>query len=199
MTALFHPGSPARPSPPVRFNWTVVASRLGTALANRTWSVGSTDGRGRCHAFLIEHGKAVLDISGERGAEFDGPALVWLPPGTIAEFRLSAGSHGATFSAAEEFAWRTVGESPIGMQLRPLLGKMLVAPAERIAPQLPELVTSFDVMIRESRAPQSGASAMMSAHLALVLLHLWRTSGHAETAGLPRAAVRSPSSVSGSS
>jgi AraC family transcriptional activator of pobA len=172
----------------VRIGWTVVASRLETALAHRLWSIRRTDGEARCHAFLIRHGHAVLSTADERDIELTGPTLVWLPLAATAEFRLLAGSDGATFSAAEEFAWRTVGESPVGMQLRPLLGKTLIAAPDRIAPHLDELTMSFEVLIRESCTQQSGASAMMSANLALILLHLWRASGLAERTGMPRGA-----------
>lgn len=178
----------ARRPAPVRLNWTVVASRLEAALAHRTWAVSADDGDARCHAFLIEHGNAVLSVPNEPDVDLTGPALIWLPPATAVEFRLLAGGDGATLSAAEEFAWRTVGESPVGMQLRPLLGKTLIAGADRIASHLSELSMSFDAVARESRGQQSGASAMMSAHLALILLHLWRASGHAEAAGMPRGA-----------
>jgi AraC family transcriptional activator of pobA len=186
-TTIARSATTRRPGP-VRLNWTIVASRLEAALAHRTWTIASGDGGARCHAFLVEHGRAVLSAPDETDVELTGPALVWLPPGATAGFRLLAGGDGATLSAAEEFTWRTVGESPVGMQLRPLLGKTLIAGADRIAPHLSELAMSFDVVARESRAQQSGASAMMSAHLALILLHLWRASGHAEAAGVPRGA-----------
>jgi AraC family transcriptional activator of pobA len=162
---------------PLQLGWTVIASRIEAALAHRTWSIGRTDEKPRCHAFLVRHGRAVLSAPGEMGIDLAGPVLLWLPLGRTAEFRLMAGGDGATFSVAEEFAWRTIGESPVGMQLRPLLGKTLVAAADRIGPHLGEIALSFDVLIRESRGQQSGASAMLGAHLALVLLHLWRASG----------------------
>lgn len=181
------PGT-ARAPGPTRRNWTAVASRLEAALAHRTWAIAPSDGDGQCHTFLIEHGDAVLSTPQESDVELTGPAIVWLPPGASGGFRLMAGGNGATLSAAEEFAWRTVGESPMGLQLRPLLDKTLVAGADRVAPHLAELSMSFDVLARESRTQQSGSSAMMSAHLALILLHLWRASGEADTAGVPRGA-----------
>lgn len=188
MSLPTRPEPDSRPQPTARPGWQVVAMHLAPAFAHRTWSLAPGAPNPQCHAFLLVHGRARLSVPAEPELDLDGPCLVWLPPDAEAEYRLLAGGDGATFSVAEEFAWRTVADSPVGTQLRPLLARRLVVPAERIGAHVAELVVSFEAMARESRENQSAASAMLAAHLALVLLHLWRATGLAATAKTRRGA-----------
>jgi len=163
----------------------VIATRLETAFAHRTWSTASLEGRGRCRAFFVVHGRAQFIAPGASPVELTAPVLLWLPRALVGEFRLMAGSDGATLSVAEDFVWRIVGDSPVAAHLRPLLDRMVIAPPERITPHLAELGVFFNALVRESREPQPGASVVMGLHLGLVLLHLWRASGlDTATAGL---------------
>ena len=155
----------------------MIASRLETAFAHRTWSPISFDKRPRCRAFFVIHGRATYSEGDDTNVALTGPVLVWLPRSAAGEFRLLAGSDGATLSVAEDFVWRIVGDSPVGAHLRPLLDRMVIAPAERIAPHLAELGMHFTALVRESREQAPGASAMIALHLGLVLLHLWRAGG----------------------
>lgn len=177
-------GRAAIPSPAL-----VVSSRIDAALADRTWIIGRSDAGARCHVFFVLRGSALFSAADRRESELVAPTLLWLPPGAVARFRLLAGGEGATFSASEALTWRTIGESSIGPQLRPLLTQILVAPPDRIAGDLEALRVSFDTMLRESREGRPGFSAMIGAHLALVLLHLWRASGGADQAREPGVAT----------
>ncbi|MDQ0473910.1 helix-turn-helix domain-containing protein [Labrys wisconsinensis] len=163
----------------------VIAARMETAFAHRTWSTAGLDGRARCHAFFVGHGRA--SFTGDDGTTIDlvAPVLLWLPRPAVGAFQLLAGSDGVTLAVAEDFVWRTVGDSTLAAHLRLMLERVVIAPAERIAPHLAELGTAFSALVRESRDQPPGASAMMALHLGLVLLHLWRASGlGTATAGL---------------
>ena len=155
----------------------VVAARMETAFAHRTWSTAGAEGRGRCRAFFVLHGRAQFLGAEANPLELMAPVLFWLPRAVAGEFRLIAGSDGAMLSVAEDFVWRIVGDSPVAAHLRPLLDRMVIAPPERIGPHLAELGTFFNALVRESREPQPGGSVVMGLHLGLVLLHLWRASG----------------------
>ena len=166
------PVPPALP-PAISNGPALVAARMETAFAHRTWSIGSAHGRGRFNAFLVNRGIAQLRADNE-AFELTGPFMLWLPRAANGIFRLLAGGEGYTFSVAEDFVWRTAGDSPVALHLRPLLDRTAVAAADRVAPCLGELRMSFEVLVRESREQQPGAAAVSGAHLMLLLLYLWR-------------------------
>lgn len=177
--------SPQAPSPVAA---RVVAARIEAGLAHRTWEIAATPRDARCHLFLIRHGEAVLTRAGGEEVDLPAPTVLWLPPGSVASLRLAAGADGAMFSTSEALAWRAIGDSAAGTQLRPLLGRVLALPGARIAPHLPELETAFAAILREARDQRPGAMAVIAAHLTLILLQLWRVSGDAERPGAVRGA-----------
>lgn len=50
------------------------------------------------------------------------------------ELKLSAGGSGFTFTAGEEFVWRTIGDSVIGANLGAVMERTLIAGFDQIAP-----------------------------------------------------------------
>jgi AraC family transcriptional activator of pobA len=162
----------------------VIALRMETALARRTWSIASLEGEFRCQAFLVLHGEGAFAGDDGTSVELTAPFMLWLPRLTLGEFRLPAGSDGVAASIAESFVLRTVGDSAVAAHLRPLLGRTTVAPHDQIAANLAEIEIAFAALVRESREQRPGASAMMGHHLGSLLLHLWRASdGHSTNRG----------------
>jgi AraC family transcriptional regulator, transcriptional activator of pobA len=172
-------GAARRPSfsPPGSAGPPVIASRMETALADRTWSMASLDGFSRCQVFLVLNGEGTF--AGDDGMilELTAPFMLWLPQLTLGEFLLPAGSNGVVASIAESFILRTVGDSAVAAHLRPLLSRATVAQHDTIAANLSEIETAFAALVRESHEQKPGASIMMGYHLGSLLLHLWRASG----------------------
>ncbi|MDQ0395742.1 helix-turn-helix transcriptional regulator [Labrys monachus] len=171
------PPALAKPDRILRADAAVIASRIETALAERSWSIAERERRRHCQLFFVSHGRAVFTSVDGHGMELFAPAMLWLPRPVAGEFRLQAGSDGVTAMIAEDFVWRVIGDSPVAAHLRPMLERAAVAPGERIAPQLAEIEASLNALVRESREPQAGGAAMMALHLGVVLLHLWRALG----------------------
>ncbi len=161
----------------LRADASVVATRLETALAERSWTIVERDRREHCHLFFVLHGRAVFSGIDGHAMDLMAPMMLWLPRPVAGSFRLEAGSDGVTAMIAEDFVWRVIGDSPVAAHLRPLLERAAVAPGERIAAHLAEIGASLGALVRESREPQAGGAAMMALHLGIVLLHLWRASG----------------------
>ncbi len=155
----------------------MIAARIDATLDHRIWSVPSLDGRPRCHAFLVAHGRAAFVADDEEGIDLTPPAILWLPRSARGGFTLAAGGDGAMVAIADDLVVRIVGDSPDSVRLRPLLGRMAVAPADRIAPHLGEVTALFAAIRRESRQQQADAAAMMAHYIGLILLHLRRASG----------------------
>lgn len=169
MPSSHHPHSAGSP---------LVAARVDAGFAHRTWSIGTSGGRGRFQVFFVTRGSAQLQTARDAARELTAPVVVWLPRASQGEFRLLAGGEGFTISVAEDFVWRAASDSPVALHLRPLFDRTVIACGERIAPQLPELRVSFQVMVRESREQEPGAVAICAAHLTLLLLNLWRATDH---------------------
>jgi len=150
----------------------IIASAIEPDVAPRAWSIARGHAGPRCHAFLVMRGEAVFVDAGAIVRVPKGPAIAWLPSSTRGEFRLAAGGDGAMFSAPEDLLWRVVGESPLAVQLRRLLGAVLIAAAPAVA--VNEIAASFSALTRETRDPRAGSSAMTGLHLGLIVLHLWR-------------------------
>jgi AraC family transcriptional regulator, transcriptional activator of pobA len=176
-------GAARRPSfsPPGSAGPPVIASRMETALADRTWSMASLDGFSRCQVFLVLNGEGTF--AGDDGMilELTAPFMLWLPQLTLGEFLLPAGSNGVVASIAESFILRTVGDSAVAAHLRPLLSRATVAQHDTIAANLSEIETAFAALVRESHEQKPGASIMMGYHLGSLLLHLWRASSSHST------------------
>lgn len=156
----------------------IVGARMEAAFVSRTWSTASPDRRARRHAFLTLRGQARFQHAGEQAdIELKAPFILWLPRSLLGEFRLAAGGEGVALSILDDFVLSAIGESGVAAPLRQLLDRIAVATSERIGPHLGEIETSFVALVRELRDPQAGASVMMSLHLGVILLHLWRASG----------------------
>ena len=171
------PGTSRTISPSASAGPPVIASRMETALAGRTWSMASLDGFSRCQLFLVVHGEATFAGDSGMPLELTSPFMLWLPRLTLGEFRLPAGSDGMVASIAESFILRTVGDSTVAAHLRPLLSRTTVAQHDQINANLSEIGIAFTALVRESHEQKPGASTMMGYHLGSLLLHLWRASG----------------------
>ena len=171
MTALRVMELSARPAPPL------IATRIPSGLAPRSWTIGGAPGQPLCHVFLVCRGEAAFSGPSTPTLALSGPSLVWLPRAASGMFRLAAGGEGLSCAIAAEFAARVAGDNPLAAELGAVLPRLTVLAGGALLPILDELTVSFTVLLRETREQHPGASAVMAAHLGLLLLHLWRGSG----------------------
>lgn len=171
----------------------LTAAEMKTATSHRTWSAMNLGKDRTCHAFLMIEGSGKITEANEIAIALTGPCLVWLPENSPSQFHLSAGGRGATFSVKSEFILRTLGAMSFGQQLRPNLDSRLVLPSERLHQHLDEISVSFSALVREANEQAAGSQEMISAHLGLIFLHVWRISSlvsarrSAQGANLPTA------------
>jgi AraC family transcriptional activator of pobA len=156
----------------------LIAARIESGLAHRSWTIAGTAGPAVCHVFFVSQGEAKLSgWSDMEDMTLDGPCLVWLPRALSGVFRLAAGSEGSSCTVAEAFAARIAADSPLAAHLTPLLTRFVILSGAEIAPLLEELSVSFCALMRETADQRPGAEAVVAVHLNLLLLHLWRGSG----------------------
>lgn len=167
-------GASARANP---HRATLVATHIGAALADRTWSSASLDGARCFRAFFQRRGGG--EFIGPDGSrlELAAPQILWLPFAAGGEFRLFAGSEGASVLATEEAVWRTIGENALAAQMRPLIDRTLIASIEATSGRLGEIEAVFGGLAHESSDPGPGAPAMTGLYLGLLAMHLWRACG----------------------
>ncbi|MGO4836021.1 helix-turn-helix transcriptional regulator, partial [Rhizobiaceae sp. 2RAB30] len=154
----------------------VSAARIDPGFSHRTWSIAHV-GRNDCLCFFVVDGSASLIPEHGEPVDITGPAVVWIPLPTSGVVRMEAGSSGFTFSAAEEFVWRTVGDSVLAADMRAMMDQRVIAGSEDVLPVIEEMWTSFAAIVREVRAQQPGGNAITGFHLGVILLHLWRSRG----------------------
>lgn len=176
--AYAHPsrGQPGRPGAMVS------AARIEPGFSHRSWSIAHA-GRNDCLCFFVVEGSAVLALETAAPVDLFGPTVVWIPPSSSGTVTMDAGSSGFTFSAAEEFVWRTVGDSVPAADMRSMMDHLVIAATDQVTPVIEELWACFAGIVREVRAQQPGAHAVTGFHLGVILLHLWRSRGGAETHG----------------
>lgn len=155
----------------------VTASTIAAGLGSQTWSLGARDSRPFYQAFFVSRGRATLSIDGQEDLELPAPATLWLPRRVSGTFVLAAGSEGAMLSAAEDFVWRMVGDSPAAVQLHDMIERIVVARSESLARHADDIGRAFDVMTEEGRDRLPGGAAVVGAYFSLVLLRIWRASG----------------------
>lgn len=157
------------------------AERFTAGLAPAHWSVRQRSGR-RAHLLLIEAraGRAALRGS---SLSFAAPAALWLPANLEGELQVDAGAQGSLIGVSEEFLTRTVAGSAEALHLRRTLDRLVLVDAPQIQPWLSQLVQSCDALASELRAPQPGSITMISSHLLLLCLNLWRSTRPDQHAG----------------
>lgn len=160
----------------------VSAARIETGFSHRTWAIAHA-GRRDCQCFFVVEGRASLALESGAPVDLAGPAVVWIPWSAGGSVKMDAGSSGFTFSAAEEFVWRTVGDSVPAADMRSMMEHPVIAAADQMTPVTGELWACFAGIVREVRAQQPGAQAITGFYLGAILLHLWRSRGGAEAHG----------------
>ncbi len=93
-----------------------------------------------------------------------------------------AGSEGFAASVAPDFAQRAAGDPALSVHLRSMLGRMVLAGPDMLAPQLPALSGAFAALADEAQGLRPAAAAMAGLHFAALLLLLWRCTGPSEAA-----------------
>ncbi len=156
-----------------------LATAIEPAFTDRTWSMQKLGGAPCFRVFFVRRGQGVLHT--QEGGRLDvfAPVLVWLPFSSRAEFRLFAGGEGAGFLVGADLVARLIAESPIGSQWRRLVERPLIVTQTNLGARLAEIETAFAGLVRETRAPEPGAPAIIALYIGLLLTHLWRACGPA--------------------
>ena len=157
---------------PVGIALAVRAEAFSAALAPRTWAIRQKDGR-RAHLLLLQSDRASVTWQATRVA-IEAPTLLWLPGNLDATIEASAGAQGLLLSVDDDLLIRIVAGSAEALDLRRTTDRVALISGEMLAPQADAIGESCRAIAAELRAPGHGSASLISSHLLLLCLHLWR-------------------------
>ncbi|MDC7787637.1 helix-turn-helix domain-containing protein [Rhodoplanes sp. TEM] len=151
------------------------------ALTGREWTLGRGEAGRLNHAVLVAAGQGHL-VGPEPRLDFSGPALVWVPPRSAARLHLEAGAGGWLLAIADDLIASTISGNSESIVLAAIAARLLAVPVGSPA-ALDDLAHSFAAIERELAAAARGSWTAVTAHVALVMVGLWRASGIEAVAG----------------
>ncbi|HWM84015.1 MAG TPA: helix-turn-helix domain-containing protein [Pseudolabrys sp.] len=149
------------------------------ALAQRDWVIRQRHRR-RAHMLAMTARRGTAAVRGLNLA-FAAPTLVWLPADTEAVLQVEAGAAGHLVSVSEDLLTRTMASSPEALHLRRTVDRLVLLDGRQHDGAFSAVVRSCGAIVHELRHPQRGGEALLSSHLLLMCLHLWRATAHEET------------------
>ena len=154
--------------------------RFSSGLAPAHWVIRQR-GLRRSHLLVIESRRGAAALRGTDVA-FEAPALLWLPADLEGNLQVEAGAQGYLIAISEDFLTKTVAGSAEALHLRRTIDRLVLLQAEQVGESFSPVVHCCDTLVRELRSPGRGATTMMSSHVLLLCLHLWRSviSGEAD-------------------
>jgi AraC-like DNA-binding protein len=159
------------------------ADRFAGSLAASHWSIRQRGSR-RAHLLIVESRSGTATLRGACVA-FEAPALVWLPSDIEGELQVEAGAQGYLLSISEDFLIRTVAGSAEALHLRRTLDRLVLLRAAQLEAALDASAHCCGALVRELKLPLRGSVTMMSSHLMLLCLNLWRCAISAEQPAAP--------------
>jgi AraC family transcriptional regulator, transcriptional activator of pobA len=162
---------------------------IACALTNREWTLDADRNRSPTHAILLKAGQGHLVLPHDR-LDFAAPAVLWLPPRTAERLHVKAGGAGFLLAISDEILANTTGSGAEAIALAAVADRMLIAPIESEGTRR-DLDHSFSAIEREISRIEHGSSTVVAAHIVLIMVGLWRTSGIEEIASQSRGASSS--------
>lgn len=150
----------------------VRAEAFSAALAPRTWAIRQKDGR-RAHLLLLQSDRASVTWQATRVA-IEAPTLLWLPGNLDAVIETSAGAQGLMLSVEDDLLIKIIAGSAEARDLRRTTDRVALISGETLTPHADAISESCRAIAAELRTPDHGSASMISSHLLLLCLHLWR-------------------------
>ena len=150
-------------------------------LAPRHWIIRQQDALRRAHLLVIETRSGTAALRGMTVA-FAAPALIWLPSDVDAHLQVQAGTAGYLVSISEDFLTRIVAGSAEALHLQRNINRFAMLSGAQIDGEFAGVAASCATLVRELHTPRRGSATMVSSHILLLCLHLWRSATLEETA-----------------
>ncbi|MBR1266048.1 helix-turn-helix domain-containing protein [Bradyrhizobium sp. AUGA SZCCT0222] len=149
------------------------AERFSASLAPAQWVIRQR-GLRRSHLMVIEARRGAVALRGTHVA-FEAPALLWLPADLEGDLQVEAGAQGYLIAISEDFLTKTVAGSAEALHLRRTIDRLVLLKAGQVGEAFNAVIHGCDALVRELHSPGRGTATMMSSHVLLLCLHLWRS------------------------
>jgi AraC family transcriptional activator of pobA len=149
------------------------AERFSSGLAPASWIIRQR-GSGRSHLLVVETRRGTVTLRGTTTA-FEAPALLWLPADLDADMQVEAGAQGFLVAVSEDFLTKTVAGSAEALHLRRTIDRLVLLTAAEVEEAFGAITHCCNTLVRELHVPGRGTATMMSSHVLLLCLHMWRS------------------------
>ena len=129
----------------------------------------------RAHLLLLQSDRGRASWHGT-GVALEAPALLWLPGSIDATVEVGPGAHGFLLSVDDDFLIKIVAGNAEALHLRRTTERVALIAGEAIPPYLDTIAESCRAVVAELRTPGFGGATLISSHLLLLCLQLWRLS-----------------------
>ena len=156
------------------------AESFSGGLAPRDWVIRHhVDWR--AHLLVIETRSGTATLRGT-AVSFEAPALLWLPRDVEAHLQVQAGATGHLVAISEDFLTRIVAGSAEALHLQRTINRFVMLSGPQINGAFNAVAESCATLVRELKTPGRGSMTMVSSHILLLCLHLWRSATLEESA-----------------
>ncbi|MCX7319135.1 MAG: hypothetical protein NT113_06420, partial [Hyphomicrobiales bacterium] len=146
--------------------------RFVPGLAPRSWSLRQT--RHRLSHLLVMESRRGTATMRESVIEFRAPALLWLPCSHDGTLQVEAGAQGYLLTVTDDLLTQTIAGSAEALHLRRTVDRLVLLEDAKTSQGFAAITASCGMLAGELTTPGRGAATMLSAHLLLICLHLWR-------------------------
>lgn len=155
----------------------VLAQTIVSTLHAQRWSLDQTPQASLHRVVLFTSGQgALLHADGERAMR--ASEVLWLPGGQGRSLSVRAGSSGLVAGFSDALLAAAIGTHADSLLLRHMTARVCTMSVQD-AVERDELLHALQAIARGSRQAALGSWHYLSAHLAIVLVLLWRLSGTA--------------------
>ncbi|UGV24776.1 helix-turn-helix domain-containing protein [Rhodopseudomonas boonkerdii] len=147
--------------------------RFTSGLSPRIWSIRQPDLR-RSHLLILESRSGTATLQGTVIA-FQSPALLWLPCDYDGSLHIEAGAQGYLVAITDDLLTQTIAGSAEALHLRRTIDRLVLLEGAKTSEGFAAIAASCNMLAGELATPGRGSATMLSAHVLLMCLHLWRS------------------------
>jgi AraC-like DNA-binding protein len=146
--------------------------RFTSGLAPRSWSLRPTRHR-HAHLLVMESRRGTATMR-DSTIEFGAPSLLWLPSGYEGTLQVEAGGQGYLLTVTDDLLTQTIAGSAEALHLRRTVDRLVLLEDAKASQGFAAMSASCAMLTFELATPGRGSATLLSAHLLLLCLHLWR-------------------------
>ncbi len=147
--------------------------RFMPGLSPRNWSLRQQGSR-PSHLLVLEGRRGTATMR-DTAIAFQSPALLWLPCDYDSSLQIEAGAQGYLVTVTDDLLTQTIAGSAEALHLRRTIDRLVLLEGAKTSEGFAAIAASCSMQASELATPGRGSASMLSAHVLLMCLHLWRS------------------------